>query len=266
MNRELNKQLKRLDKKEQKILSKKENKLIKSKIDPIKNQIQEKIPDKLRLTLENAFYKGFQLVFEKGEGYIEKTYKKDQKVLEYDINNYAIDRALTKKHIKKLDKKANQTKMINTSFTVLEGGGLGFLGIGLPDIPLFIAVIMRTIYEVALSYGYDYKSDEEKLYILLLICAAMSQGEGQRKFNEEIDNMGNRIDQQMETEIELQVQIKETAQVLTDAMIVGKFIQGIPLVGTIGGVVNFNIINKIGKYTIIKYKKRYLLKKVVLTP
>jgi len=47
--------------------------------------------------------------------------------------------------------------MVNTSITVLEGGGLGLLGIGLPDIPLFIAVIMRTIYEVALSYGYDYK-------------------------------------------------------------------------------------------------------------
>lgn len=262
MNRELNKQLKRLERKEERILNKKENKLFKSQVAPIKNQIQEKIPDKLRLTLENAFYKGFQMVFEKGETYIEKTYKKDQRILEHDINNYAINRALRKKHIKKLDKRANQTKMVNTSFSVLEGGVLGFLGIGLPDIPLFIAVIMRTIYEVALSYGYDYKNDEEKLYILLLICGAMSQGERQKKFNEEINGLGDRIDQKMESEIDLKVQIKETAEVLADAMIVGKFVQGIPVVGAVGGVVNFNIINKIGRYTIIKYKKRYLFNKV----
>nr|WP_250637592.1 EcsC family protein [Clostridium formicaceticum] len=111
------------------------------------------MPDKLKLTLENAFSKGFQLVFEKGEVYIEKTYKKDRIKLEYDLNNCAIDKDLSKKYIKRLDKQANYAKMLNTSFTVLEGGVLGFLGIGLPDIPLFIAVIMRTIYEVALSYS-----------------------------------------------------------------------------------------------------------------
>lgn len=263
MSRELKKQFKRLEKKEKRILNKKGNKLIQSKISPIKNQIQEKIPDKLRLTLENAFNKGFQLVFEKGEVFIEKTYKKDQKMLEHDINNYAIDRDLRKKHIKKLDKKANQAKRVNTSFTVLEGGVLGFLGIGLPDIPFFIGVIMRTIYEVALSYGYDYKRDEEKRYILLLICGAMSQGERQKGFNEDIDNLGYLIDQQLEKEInlDLQGQMKETAEILVDAILVAKFVQGIPVVGAVGGVLNFNIINKISRYAIIKYKKRYLLKK-----
>lgn len=261
MNRELKKQFKRLDRKEQRILNKKGNKLIKSKVDPIKNQIQEKIPHKLRLTLENAFSKGFQLVFEKGEVYIEKTYKRDRKILEHDLNNYAIDKDLRKKYIKKLDKKANHAKTVNTSFTILEGGVLGFLGIGLPDIPLFIAVIMRTIYEVALSYGYDYKSDEEKSYTLLLICGAMSQGEVQKRFNEELDNLGNRIDQQLETVINLKSQMTETAEVLVDAMLVGKFVQGIPIVGAIGGVFNYTIIKKVGRYASIKYKKRYLLKK-----
>lgn len=261
MNRELNKQFKRLDKKEQRILNKKENKLIKSKVAPIKNQIQEKIPDKLRITLENAFSKSFQLVFEKGEAYIEKTYRRDRKILEHDLNNYAVDKDLRKKHIKKLDKNANQSKMINTSFTILEGGVLGFLGIGLPDIPLFIAVIMRTIYEVALNYGYDYKSDEEKSYILLLICGALSHGEKQKVFNREIDNLGNQIDQQIKTEIDLEVQMKESAKVLADAMIVGKFVQGIPIVGAVGGIINYNIMKKIGKYAVIKYKKRYLFNK-----
>lgn len=35
----------------------------------------------------------------------------------------------------------------------VEGVGLGLLGIGLPDIPLFTAVILKSVYEIALSYG-----------------------------------------------------------------------------------------------------------------
>lgn len=261
MNRELKKQIKRLDKKEQRIINKKENRFIKSKITPIKNQVEEKIPDNLKSVLENAFLKGFQLVYEKGEVYIEKTYKRDRKILEHDINNNAIEKDLKRKHLKKLDKQANKGNISNTTFAVLEGGVLGLLGIGLPDIPFFIAVIMRTIYEINLSYGYDYKREEEKSYILLLICGAMSHGENRKKYNEELNNLGNRIDQHMVSEVDIESQMKETAQVLVDAMLVGKFVQGIPIVGAVGGVLNYNIIKKIGKYSSLKYKRRYLLKK-----
>ncbi len=259
--RELFKQIKRLEKKEKRILKRNENKLIKGKIDPIKDKIQEKIPDKLRQTLENAFSKSFQLVFEKGETYIEKTYKKDKKKLEHDLINYDIDRDFNKKHIKKLDKQANYSKSVNTSLTFLEGGVLGFLGIGLPDIPLFIAVIMRTIYQVAISYGYDYKNDKERVYILLVICGAMSQGRDQRGFNEKIDKLGNDIDKNMATEIDLVDQMEETANILAESMLVGKFIQGIPILGAIGGAINYTIIKKIGRFASVKYKKRYLLVK-----
>ncbi len=261
MDQELNKQFKRLNKKEEKIISKKQNKLLKSTIDPIINKVQEAIPNKLKFTLESAFLKAFYLVFEKGDRYIERTYKKDQIQLEHDLYNYAIDKRLSKKYIKRLDKQADSAKMINTSLTVLEGGVLGLLGIGLPDIPLFIAVIMRTIYEVALSYGYDYKSDEEKAYILYLICGAMTQGEQQKTLNKELNILASQIDQKMTTEIDLKVQMEETSKVLSEAMLVGKFLQGIPVVGVVGGAVNYSIIKKIGTYASIKYKKRYLLKK-----
>ncbi|NLY46586.1 MAG: EcsC family protein, partial [Tissierella sp.] len=218
-------------------------------------------PDKLRLTLETTFAKSFQLVFEKGEKYIEKTYKKDKKILEHDLINYAIDRDFSKKHIKKLDKQSNQSKRINKSVTLFEGGVLGFLGVGLPDIPVFIAMIMRTIYEVALSYGYDYNNDKERSYILLTICGAMSYGEKQKYYNEQIDHLGSLLDKDMEVKVDLKEQMEETSQILADSMLVGKFVQGIPVVGTIGGVINYTIINKIGKFASIKYKKRYLLGK-----
>src|SRR5690554_937367 len=137
-DRVLKKHLNGLDKQESRMLNKKQNSYIKSKTDPVKEKIQEKIPEKLKTTLEAAFYKGFKLVFENGYKYIEKTYRKDKLQFDYDLNNYRIDRNIKKKklsnkHIRKLDKPAKQSKIINTGISVLEGGILGAIGIGLPD-------------------------------------------------------------------------------------------------------------------------------------
>ncbi len=261
MNKELSKQLKLIEKQENKILNKKENVFLKSKIDPFLNKIQDKIPQKLITTLEAAFFKGFQLVFEKGHVYIERTYNKNKIQLEYDLNNYAIDKVLNKKYIKQLDKQANNSNMMNCSFSVIEGGVLGALGIGIPDIPLFISVIMKTIYEVALSYGYHYETVEEKMYILLLICGAMTKGDLQKEFNAKIDQLGNNTYQDKVIELNLEEQIKVTASILSEAMLMTKFIQGIPIIGVVGGIVNYKIIKKVGNYAGLKYKKKYLVNK-----
>src|SRR5690554_4798850 len=207
-DRILKKQLKRIDKQEYRVLNRKGNTYLKSKTDPVKEKIQGKIPEKLKTTLEAAFYKGFKLVFEKGHKYIEKTYKKDKLQFDYDLNNYRIDRNIKKKklsnkHIRKLDKQAIQSNLINTGISALEGGILGALGIGLPDIPLFISVMMKSIYEIALGYGYDYQDEKEKYYILLLVGGALSKGEKQRGFNGQIDRLGNNIDKNIHLEIDL---------------------------------------------------------------
>ncbi|MBS4539392.1 EcsC family protein [Clostridium sp. D2Q-11] len=261
MNSKFKRQLKKLNKQEKKILNKKENKLVKLKINPIRDKIESKIPDKVKNALDIAFFKGFHLVFEKGNQYIEKTYDKDKIKLEHDLNNYKIDEKVNRKHIKELDRQSRRSKIFNSSFSILEGGALGVLGIGLPDIPLFIATIMKNIYEIALSYGYDYEREEERVYILLIICGAMTQGKPQLAFNDQIDRLGHNIDQGVYNEVNLEEQIRVTSNILSDSMLAAKFVQGIPIIGAVGGIVNYNIINKIGKYASIKYKKRYLLRK-----
>jgi hypothetical protein len=262
MKQALAKQLKNIEKQEKKLFNPKENTFIKTKITPVVDMIQDKIPDKLKLTLDTAFYKGFQLVFKKGNAYIEKTYNKDKIKLEHDLNNYAVEKYKSVRHIKKLDQQSNLSKTINSSIAVVEGGVLGFLGIGLPDIPLFISVILRTVNEITLRYGYSYDTDEEKAYILTLICGAITQGDRQQEWNEKAEALGAQIDSGLVWDIDLDSYIKETSNVLSDALLTAKFIQGIPFVGVIGGVVNHSIISRIGKYAGIKYKKRYLLHKV----
>lgn len=261
MANEKSRQFKRLNKKEERILNKKDNRFIKSKINPVMDKVQDKIPEKLRATLETAFLKGFELVFEKGNIVIEKTYNKDRLMSDHVVNDYILKKKLNRRNMNTLDKYARNSNRFNTSLSLVEGSVLGFFGIGLPDIPLFIGVIMKTLNEIALNYGFDYKNDNEKAFILKIISAAMSEGEDKIRINDEISILGEAIDKNLEINIDLDSLIKETAKILSDALLVGKFIQGIPFVGIVGGTINYTIIKKIAKYGQIKYKKRYLAKK-----
>ena len=57
------------------------------------------------------------------------------------------------------------------------GIGMGILGVGISDIPVFTGMILKSIYEIAMHYGYSYETEEEQHFILLLIQGAVSQGE-----------------------------------------------------------------------------------------
>lgn len=258
----LSKQLALLEKQEQKFLNQTESEFMKSNFTPMVNKIQAKIPDKLQSTLDAAFYVGFHLVFEKGNSLIEKTYNKEKIDVSYDLNNYAIEKYMTKKHLKTLDKSSKHSKTINESIAAIEGGVLGLLGIGLPDIPLFLGVIVKTINEIALSYGFQYVSDEDKAYMLYLICTAMSKEDQRQAYDLKTERLGQDIDAHTPTDIDLDAVMNETSDLLSNTLLTAKFIQGLPLVGVIGGVINPVMINKIGRYARIKYKKRYLLSKI----
>ena len=262
MKNQLNEQIKRLERQENKLLNQSENLFIKSTINPIVDKVENKIPQKLKSTLDSAFFKGFQLVFEKGTTIIEKTYNKEKIAMEYDINDYAVDKKSNKRHIKRMDKQSVQSKLLNTSISALEGSVLGLVGVGLPDIPIFLSIVMKTIYEVALSYGFGYETDEEKEYILLLICGAVTKGEKQKSFHKEIDELGNMMDQNIIVSVNLEEQMRQTSGVLSEVLLTAKFVQGIPIVGAVGGIVNYNILNKISSFARLKYKKRYLSKKL----
>lgn len=262
MKKIINRELTKLNKKENKLLNKKENKFIKSKVEPISDKIEEKIPQKLKDTLENAFYNGFKLVLEKGSKYIEKLYDKDKIQLEHDVNNYSLDKKVTRKSINLMDSQGKKSKLINSTISTIEGVGLGALGIGLPDIPLFIAMILKTIYEITLSYGFDYESEAEKIYILNLINVALTNGEEKIICNEELNEIEHKIDSDMEISKDLNLELRNTSQVLSENLLMSKFIQGLPIIGVLGSITNYKVINKVSKYARIRYKRRYLNKKI----
>ena len=65
------------------------------------------------------------------------------------------------------------------------------LGIGLPDIPVFVGVLLKSVYEVALNFGYSYDTPEEKYFILKMVETALSYGDdlaqGDQQLNEFIE-------------------------------------------------------------------------------
>lgn len=256
----INKQKKKLMKREQKLLNKKENVYIINKIAPIKDKLEKKIPESMANTFEKAFEKGFYYVFEKGTSIIEKSYNSKRLKNEADINKYILSKEITNKNFNNIDRKIQKGIFINKGISTVEGTVLGLVGIGLPDIPIFIGMILKTIYEVCLSYGFDYECEEEKIFILNIICTGVNKGQIKAKYSADTDKIGYNMDNSLESNLELNEMIKRTSEVLSQTMIISKFIQGMPIIGIYGGVSNFKLIRDIGKVASIKYKKRFLTK------
>jgi hypothetical protein len=129
------------------------------------------------------------VVFSKGRSIIEKSYRKETIQEDQDIREYALQVKGGRRELRQMVKSANKSHARNMAITTVEGVGLGALGIGMPDIVLFISAILRGVYETALHYGYDYIEREEQLLILKLMAASLATGEDWQQRNQEIDRI-----------------------------------------------------------------------------
>ncbi|WP_313530187.1 EcsC family protein [Anaerotignum sp.] len=263
-----------LEKEFKKIVAKEETKFKKiekkapnqgtSKLDGLKQTMEEKIPDKLIHTLDEGFNKAFHLIFSKGIGVIEKTFKEDELALEFSVNDFRVEQRPNSKSLRKLDKGIKKGHLINTCTTVVEGIGLGAIGVGLPDIPLFLGMLLKGIYETAIGYGYDYKEEKEQILILRMITAALSQDENKREADERVEKWIGEInskDDLANATTNLEDEIRLASKALSSAMLLSKFLQGFLIVGMVGGIANPFIYQKVMKYVTVKYKKRYINEK-----
>ena len=227
-----------------------------------KEKLEQKIQVKIYDNLRAAFCKAFSVVFEQGTGIIEKTIRKDQLEKDYEIQNYAIGIKGTRKELKQLRKKAGASGVRDMAVTAAEGIGLGVLGIGLPDIVVFTGFILRGIYETALQYGFTYDATEEKLLILKMMEGSLSHGEEWVRVNAEVDRILAKEWHGNHAEDDVTQQIRRTADVFALDMLLAKFIQGLPLIGIVGGAGNPVYYGKVIRYAQLKYHKRYLQEKL----
>ena len=83
----IEKEWQQLLKQEEKFL----NRNVKGKQANWQEKIARFVPEKLSDTLNTAFYKAFEMIFDKGTGIIEKTYQKEKKEQNYKINEYTAE-------------------------------------------------------------------------------------------------------------------------------------------------------------------------------
>lgn len=223
-----------------------------------RQMLEAKVPDKIYINLEKAFCKAFTIIFEKGTGIIEKSYNQEKILENLQINNYAFQVKANRKSLRKVKNGVTFSNIGNMAATTVEGIGLGALGIGLPDIVVFIGVLLRGIYETALHYGFGYDTPKEQYFILKLMETAMQKADAWNSGNEEIDRMIIGESADTITEETVKLQIAKTSDAFATDMVMLKFIQGIPVVGMLGGCGNPVYYHKVMKYVRLKYQKRYL--------
>ncbi len=219
-------------------------------------KIAAKIPAKLRSTLNAAFVKAFELIYKKGTALIDKTYNKKNAEEQYQINRFTYELRQNKKSLRAFSKKSNASNAVSLLISGVEGVGLGLIGCGIPDIPLLTAVILRSLYEISTNYGYDYTKPEEQIYQLLVIQGAMSYGEGLQNCLNQLDTYTEAV--LIPTEDALKEQIKASASALADEMLFLKFVQGIPIVGVVGGISDTVFLRRIHKFAKLNYQYRLL--------
>lgn len=229
------------------------------KTDSKLNQLLEKkIPAGLQSTLDKAFSKAFQMVFEKGTGVIEKTYNKEEMKKAYQVNEYAAKVHGNKKSLKVFSGRAKGSGAGNLLLSGTTGVGLGVLGIGLPDIALFTGFMLKGVYEIALNYGFDYEDEEEKKFLLLLIRGALSYGKELHSINEELNFYMDYGAYAKARSVEESIRL--AAGCLSKELLYMKFLQGIPVVGAVGGIYDAVYMKQIVEYAELKYRRRFYLR------
>ena len=171
-----------------------------------------------------------------------------------------LDRAVLRygrrRDLRKLKGASQRAQLGNLAVTTAEGIGLGALGIGMPDIVIFLGMLLKGVYETALHYGFPYDTPRERLLILKMMEAAVSRGPERKRCNADVDLL--LASDRSPSPEELQRQLRQTGNAFAAEMLLVKFVQGLPLVGVLGGAANPLYYNRVMRYVQLKYQKRYL--------
>ena len=191
--------------------------------------LESKVPEKVLVNLQAVFKKAFEIIFDKGTGLIEKTYKKEELEKGFLVRDYALDLEMRQKDLFMLNASAEMSGLVSLAASAVEGIGLGALGM------------------------------EEKYFILTVLEGSLLKKEAWDTCSSLVDEM--MVSLPTPAVEELQSQIRHTSDAFAFDMLLTKFIQGIPLVGIVGGLSNPLYYRKILSYVKLKYKKRYILSK-----
>lgn len=258
--------LHKLEKQEQRLLEQRPSLLSRKAAEwtaPVKERVREKIPGraeqaagKSAQVLQRAFEKSFELVLEKGSGMIARTFSEKKLLERYERFS---KKPLSSWELSKLGTAVAMRASGNMVFSTVQGGAMGALGIGLPDVPIFLAAVFKTLFEISLSFGYPYNLPQEQVYQMLLICAAVGEESERYRASADADKVAEEIRRGTGRLSISREEARERASgALCSAALTGKIVQGAPIVGVYGGFRNGVLLRQIGGLAAVKYQQRML--------
>ena len=231
---------------------------------PVLNRLLEgKVPPKLQSTLDGAFCKAFSMIVQNGTSLLERTFSPEELSKQQQVDDFSARLRQDRRSLKIFSRRSSRAGGVNLALSGVEGIALGALGIGIPDIPLFTGLMLRSLYEMACHFGFSYDTPEEQFFILKLIQASLSYGD-------ELDLCDNALNHFIDSSAlpahyDLNMQITLTAQSLSRQLLYMKFLQGIPIVGVAGGTYDVICLNRIQQFARLKYQRRLLLSHKIQT-
>jgi hypothetical protein len=141
----------------------------------------------------------------------------------------------------------------------VEGGitGAGGILLGLADFPILIGLKIKLLFDIASMYGYDVKDYKERVYILHIFELAFSSHSHRKEVYLKMVDWDNRS-KELPDDI-VQFNWREFQQEYRDYIDLAKMAQLVPVIGApVGIVVNYRLIQKLGKTAMNAYRMRVL--------
>ena len=143
------------------------------------------------------------------------------------------------------------------STAAMEGAATGFGGIlwGLADLPLWLSIKMKMLFEIAANYGFDTADYLERIFILYVFQLAFSSQSHRNKIYQAMENWENEK-RQLPADIR-QMDWRTYWEEYRDHLDMAKLLQLIPGVGAgVGAVVNYRLTTRLGKFAMNAYRMR----------
>jgi hypothetical protein len=171
--------------------------------------------------------------------------------------------------LREVDEMVGRLAAKSESLAFVEGASTGTLGLAgtAIDVPGLVAIALRAVSEYATYYGFDPTSDDEKVFVLMLLAAASAPTvEERRAAMAELTHASvllAREDSRAEARRLFSMQmVTKVANTIANRLVKAKLVQFVPVVGAgIAGAFNAWFIRTVTQAAFQVYRERFLIEK-----
>jgi hypothetical protein len=168
----------------------------------------------------------------------------------------------TTKDLREIEQSVEHRLEYYRSTAAVEGGVTGFSGIlgSVADFPILLAIKLKFLFDVAAMYGYDTSDLKERVYLLYVFQLAFSNPVNRADVYSKLAHW-SQFSQQIPADIH-SMDWRDFQQQYRDYLDLAKLAQMLPGIGAaVGLVVNYRLLNQLGKTAVMCYRMRWLSEK-----